>query len=64
MTEQLKRVCRAFRIEGEWASYEEISVGNINHTYKYSERRTAQKLYRPEGQHMPPPADRAAVQNK
>ena len=34
MTEQLKRVCRAFRIEGEWASYEEISVGNINHTYK------------------------------
>ena len=29
MTEQLKRVCRAFRIEGEWASYEEISVGNI-----------------------------------
>ena len=26
MTDELKRVCCAFRIEGEWASYEEISV--------------------------------------
>lgn len=43
MTDELKRVCRAFRIEGEWASYEEISVGNINHTYKVN-------FIRPDGQ--------------
>lgn len=43
MTDELKRVCCAFRIEGEWASYEEISVGNINHTYKVN-------FIRPDGQ--------------
>lgn len=43
MTDQLKRVCRAFRIEGQWVSYEEISVGNINHTYKVN-------FIRPDGQ--------------
>lgn len=34
MIDQLKRVSCAFRIEGELESYEEISIGNINHTYK------------------------------
>ena len=30
----LKKVCEAFCIEGEFAGYEQIKVGNINRTYK------------------------------
>ena len=34
MEEKLQQVCRAFCIEGEFQSYEEIKVGNVNRTYK------------------------------
>ncbi|MBR5473788.1 MAG: aminoglycoside phosphotransferase family protein [Lachnospiraceae bacterium] len=34
MREKLIQVCQAFRIGGEFQSYEEIKVGNVNHTYK------------------------------
>lgn len=34
MKEQLMRVGRAFRIDGEFVSYEEIKVGIVNQTYK------------------------------
>lgn len=34
MEEKLQQVCKAFRIEGTFQSYEEIKVGNVNHTYK------------------------------
>lgn len=34
MDNKLEQVCRAFRIEGTYQSYEEIKVGNVNRTYK------------------------------
>lgn len=34
MDNKLLQVCRAFRIEGEMVSWEEIKVGNVNRTYK------------------------------
>ena len=34
MKEQLMRVGRAFRIDGDMVSYEEIKVGIVNQTYK------------------------------
>ena len=34
MKEQLVRVGRAFRINGEMVSYEEIKIGIVNQTYK------------------------------
>ncbi|MBE5783565.1 MAG: aminoglycoside phosphotransferase family protein [Clostridiales bacterium] len=34
MKEKLKQVCKAFRIAGELVSFEEIQVGNVNHTFK------------------------------
>lgn len=34
MTQKLMEVCKAFRINGIFLSYEEIKVGNVNHTYK------------------------------
>lgn len=34
MNNKLLQVCRAFRVEGELQSYEEIKVGNVNRTYK------------------------------
>ena len=34
MKEQLIRVGRAFRIDGDMASYEEIKIGLVNQTYK------------------------------
>jgi Ser/Thr protein kinase RdoA (MazF antagonist) len=38
-TAQIKRVCEAFRLEGEFAGCEENTVGNINKTYKVTYRR-------------------------
>lgn len=34
MKEKLMKVCSAFRLPGTMISYEEIKVGNVNHTYK------------------------------
>lgn len=34
MNDKLKQVCEAFRIAGTYRGYEEIKVGNVNHTYK------------------------------
>jgi len=34
MTDKLREVCRAFRIDGEFKGYEEIKVGNVNRTYR------------------------------
>lgn len=34
MNKKLQQVCKAFRIEGTYLSYEEIKVGNVNQTYK------------------------------
>ncbi len=34
MSEKLKQVCDEFRIRGEYQSYDEIKVGNVNRTYK------------------------------
>lgn len=34
LDDTLRRVCRAFRIEGTYQSYDEIKVGNVNRTYK------------------------------
>lgn len=34
MNDKLRQVCNAFRIEGEYKGYEEITVGNVNCTYK------------------------------
>lgn len=31
---KLKQVCGEFRIRGEYQSYEEIKVGNVDRTYK------------------------------
>ena len=39
MREKLLEICRAFRIPGEMASYEEIKMGNVNRTYKVNFRR-------------------------
>lgn len=38
MNNKLKQVCEAFRIPGAFQSYEEIKVGNVNHTYKVNFR--------------------------
>lgn len=34
MYDKLARVCRAFRIQGEYRGYEEIKIGNVNRTYR------------------------------
>lgn len=34
MDDKLMQVCRSFRIKGTYKGYEEITVGNVNHTYK------------------------------
>ena len=34
MNDKLQQVCRTFRIEDEYQSYDEIKVGNVNRTYK------------------------------
>ena len=34
LDQKLQEVCRHFRIEGTYLSYEEIKVGNVNKTYK------------------------------
>lgn len=43
----LERVCKAFRIAGEFAGYEQIKVGNINRTYKvrFIKEGGAEKFY-------------------
>lgn len=38
MDTKLQQVCKAFRIEGTYLSYEEIKVGNVNQTYKVNFR--------------------------
>ena len=32
--QELRQVCETFRIQGTFQSFEEIKVGNVNHTYK------------------------------
>lgn len=32
--QELRQVCETFRIQGTFLSFEEIKVGNVNHTYK------------------------------
>ncbi len=34
MYDKLARICRAFRIQGEYRGYEEIKIGNVNRTYR------------------------------
>lgn len=34
MDSQIKEICRLFKIPGEYISYEEITIGNVNKTYK------------------------------
>ena len=35
---KLRKICEAFRIEGEYLRYEHIKVGNVNQTYKVTYR--------------------------
>ncbi|MBQ6052227.1 MAG: mucin desulfatase, partial [Clostridia bacterium] len=34
MDTQIQNICRLFKIPGQYDSYEEITVGNVNKTYK------------------------------
>ena len=34
MENKLKQVCKAFNIAGDFISFEEIKVGNVNRTYR------------------------------
>ncbi len=42
--EKLQQVCRAFRIQGDFQSFDEIKVGNVNKTYRVN-------FLQPEGKH-------------
>lgn len=39
MDQKLEKIGKAFRIEGDYAGYEKIKVGNVNQTYKVTYRR-------------------------
>ena len=39
VSKKIQEICREFQIEGEYQSYEEIKVGNINRTYKVNYKR-------------------------
>lgn len=38
METKIRNVCREFKIKGEYLSYEEITIGNVNKTYKVNFR--------------------------
>ena len=47
MEEEIKKLCKEFMLDGQYDSYEEITVGNVNKTYKvnFCEKDGSKKSY-------------------